>query len=94
MKFKKGTRVKLTSDVDRYPDFIAKKGSCGTVTYNGNDAIHIQLDEPITSPDCRGIEQPAAEDWDNAVQWYADYVDDYPTATSLTDVVAFEVEEI
>lgn len=94
MKFSPGTRVELTADVERYPDFIVKKGALGTVTYNRKDAIHIKLDTTITHPDEHGKEQPAAVEWDNEIHWYRDDLLDCPQGTLLEDIVAETVQEL
>jgi hypothetical protein len=59
-----GARFILTSDVERYPHFIAPAGSKGTITTFAPDEINgeigLRLDEHL----------PGAEEWDNEVCWY------------------------
>lgn len=62
-----GTKVCLARDVDRYPYFVAKAGSTGTVISVSADSeaflsprLVVRMDEPITG----------AEEWDNEVHWY------------------------
>ena len=54
-----GTRVRLVHDVDRYPHFIAERGSHGSVTHNDGDTICVRMDDLIVG----------AEEWDNEVVW-------------------------
>jgi len=58
-----GDRVRLIVDVERYPHFIAKKGSTGIVLdVNPNDwpkTIAVKLDEPLAG----------CEEWDNCLLW-------------------------
>jgi hypothetical protein len=58
-RFPEGSRVRLTADVERYPHFIARKGSEGTVTHNTDGGIEVKLDDHL----------PGAEPWDNEVVW-------------------------
>lgn len=60
-----GDRVRLTNDVERYPHFIAKGGSAGTVTEVGENVI-VKMDEHI----------PGAEEWENEVHWHLPNEDD------------------
>jgi hypothetical protein len=56
-------RVRLVRDVDRYPHFIAKRGSVGTVIAHmdtaGDGHISVKLDDHL----------PGAEEWNNEVIW-------------------------
>lgn len=62
-----GISVRLTRDIERYPDFIAPEGATGTVTKVWDDLIAVELDEHLEG----------AEEWGNEVQWYADmFVDE------------------
>jgi hypothetical protein len=62
-----GTRVTLTSDVERYPHFIAPRGTLGTVVDLDDGAVFsVLLDEPLAG----------AEAWGNHVHWYLDHGDD------------------
>lgn len=55
-----GSRVRLLRDVERYPHFIAPKGSEGTVTSVDEYALCVRLDEVLVG----------AKEWDNEVHWY------------------------
>lgn len=55
-----GTRVRLLSDVDRYPHFVAPAGSTGEVVEYSNDSIRVRLDDDLEG----------AEEWGNEIQWY------------------------
>ena len=57
-----GMRVRLTRDVDRFPDFLAKAGTEGKVirvSFVGGQEVRVKMDEPI----------PGAEEWDNCILW-------------------------
>lgn len=56
---KVGDRIRLAHDVDRYPHFVAPKGSTGEVVIVDGDTICARMDEHI----------PGCEDWDNEVVW-------------------------
>jgi len=55
-----GTLVRLTRDVDRFPDFLAPAGTTGVVVRVDSDAIAVRL----------FMWQPGAEEWGNEVEWY------------------------
>ena len=56
-----GIRVQLATDVDRFPDFVAKAGSTGRVVESPVlDAVAVQLDSP----------PEGSEAWDGIVFWY------------------------
>lgn len=63
----RGTRVVLRHDVDRYPFFIAPKGTTGIVTHAEERLITVQLDAVI-----RGT-----EDWDFEVMWQDEPVEHF-----------------
>jgi hypothetical protein len=64
--FPVGSRVRLVHDVERYPHFIARAGSVGTVVDIGDPQIFaVRLDEFL----------PGAEGWGNEVHWQ-NYADD------------------
>jgi GNAT superfamily N-acetyltransferase len=55
-----GMRVRLISDVNRYPDFIAHAGLTGTVAYyERGKRLGVRLDKFL----------PGAEEWDNTIMW-------------------------
>ena len=54
-----GERFVLTANVDRFPHFIAARGSVGTVTDVTDWDICLRLDDPL----------PGAEPWDNEIVW-------------------------
>ncbi len=60
-----GTRVRLTRDVERFPDFIARAGMTGTISYVGQGNVWVRLDEPLKG----------AQEWDNAVQFSMEHMD-------------------
>lgn len=62
---KLGDRYVLTSDVERFPHFIARRAMTGTVTDASDLYVALTLDEPL----------PGAEEWDNAVIFTAGDID-------------------
>ena len=54
-----GTRFRLINDVDRFPFFVAKSGSIGTVVEVNDGMIFTKMDEII----------PGCEGWDNIIHW-------------------------
>jgi hypothetical protein len=60
---KVGDRVRLRSDVERYPHFTAPRGMKGTVVTAAADELHamiaVRMDEPL----------PGSEPWQNEIQW-------------------------
>jgi hypothetical protein len=65
-----GDRVKLRHDVDRYPHFIARAGSLGTVVDDGSSGVvfSVRLD----------VKLAGAEEWDNEIHWDLDDENDDP----------------
>lgn len=63
-----GERVRLKNDVERYPHFIARAGSVGTVTESDEELVSVRLDLPLVG----------AEEWENEVHWYPRNCDDVP----------------
>lgn len=61
--FIEGERVELVRDVERYPHFIARAGSRGTVVHASPDFFSVRLD----------LRLDGAEPWDNEVCWYTDH---------------------
>ena len=53
-----GNRFRLTRDVDRFPDFIARAGLTGTVTIT-KGGVWAKMDQHI----------PGAKEWDNQICW-------------------------
>ena len=68
MPFEPGYRFKLTRDVERFPHFVAKEGSTGTVTVNDDNGVCAKMDQPFDG----------AREWDNEIQWESlfDFIDD------------------
>jgi hypothetical protein len=62
-----GERFVLTANVDRYPHFIAVRGSVGTVTEVTDLVVCLRLDDLL----------PGAEEWDNEVVWSLDEGQDF-----------------
>ncbi len=60
--FKVGDRVRLSTDVDRYPHFIAKKGDVGVVTVAYENMFVVKMDLYIEG----------CEEWDNEIHWCGD----------------------
>jgi hypothetical protein len=60
-KYKKGDRIRLKHDLDRYPNFIAKAGSTGTIDEIDleDGSVWIKMDEPI----------PGCEEWRHRILW-------------------------
>jgi ribosomal protein S27AE len=62
----KGDRVILRRDVERYPHFVARRGTVGTVTTipaeGGDDYVGVTADERIEG----------CEDWSNEIAWSAE----------------------
>lgn len=71
---KRGARVRLTRDVERYPHFIARAGMVGTVTYSNtrHHEVAVKLDDLL----------PGAEAWDNEVCWSQGEVADFASDTA------------
>jgi hypothetical protein len=61
-----GERLVLIRDVDRYPHFVAARGSRGTIAEVSPEAVSLRLDEQL----------PGAEEWDNEIVWSADFGQD------------------
>lgn len=66
-----GKRVKLTTDIMKFPHFIAKKGQTGTIVEYDEELVSIKMDEYMEG----------AETWDNCIHLYfdelvSDYLDD------------------
>jgi hypothetical protein len=61
-----GYRFMLRRDVDRFPDFLVRKGATGTVVRARNGAVIALMDQIIQG----------AEEWDNHVFWERDFLDD------------------
>lgn len=55
-----GTRVRLVSPADRYPNFIVMPGGMGTVADVSDECLWVKMDEHIDG----------AEEWDNCIEWY------------------------
>lgn len=53
-----GTRFRLTSPVDRFPDFLAQVGMTGRIVVN-QGIISGKMDQPIQG----------AEQWGNEIYW-------------------------
>ncbi len=70
MTLKIGDRVELQRDVERYPQFIAKKGLQGTIAKKDDEVFAVKMDKRLKG----------AEEWDNCIEWYAtdDSFDDIP----------------
>lgn len=65
--FKKGDRVRLVRDVERYPHFIAPRGTTGSVTFSdlaAGAAIRLLV---LADKKIRG-----AEEWQNQIEWAYD----------------------
>ena len=76
--FKMGDRVRLTRDVERYPHFIAPRGTTGTVTFSDTSAgAQIRL-LVLSDKKIRG-----AEEWENQIEWA--YDDDPAKDLALID---------
>src|SRR5262245_11400054 len=61
-----GTRVRLISDVERFPHFIAKAGMTGYVREIRPDFLAVKIDQPLEN----------CEEWENEVWWSDDAVAD------------------
>ena len=60
--FPVGTRVRLTEDVDRFDDGIARAGETGTVVQSDDDGLSVKLDR----------EHTWLAEWDNCLGWHPD----------------------
>lgn len=60
---KAGDRVRLRRDVERYPIFIAKAGSFGTILSIDDQSAIVKMDDPLEN----------GEDWNNSIYWEAEY---------------------
>jgi hypothetical protein len=54
-----GERFVLIADVERYPHFVAARGSKGTVADVSGGNVSLRLDDPLAG----------AEEWDNEIVW-------------------------
>lgn len=72
-----GTKVRLKRNVERYPHFIAKKGSTGVVTSSDEDNLWVKMDEHLDG----------AEEWDNEIQWFDDFLHDVTDDLEVMAVV-------
>ena len=61
-----GYRFRLRRDVDRFPDFLVRKGATGTVISARSGAVVALMDDVIQG----------AEEWENHVIWERDFLDD------------------
>jgi hypothetical protein len=61
-----GYRFKLRRDVDRFPDFLVRKGSTGTVISAHKGSIVALMDHVIEG----------AKEWENHVIWEHDFLED------------------
>jgi metal-sulfur cluster biosynthetic enzyme len=59
---KPGDLVRLTRDAERFPDFLVRKGSVGTVKTVEPDLVQVRMHATIEG----------CEHWDNIVDWYLD----------------------
>lgn len=66
--FPPGYRFKLARDVERFPHFVARNGSTGTVTVNDDDGVWAKMDHSIDG----------AREWENEIHWESlfDFIDD------------------
>jgi len=74
-----GAKVRLTSDVERFPAFIAPKGALGAVTVSELGLFAVKLDKPLAG----------AETWDNEVCWYPEDGDEFwspPVVVAEVDI--------
>ncbi len=84
-RFPLGARVVLARDVDRYPHFVAEKGSAGVVTVCDETPTGVLLAVRLDDP-------PAgSETWDGEVQWWDGM--DPSEDLMLEPASAFEVPE-
>jgi hypothetical protein len=49
----------LARDIDRFPNFIARKGMTGTVVQHGGYCVCVRMD----------LHLAGAEEWDNEIEW-------------------------
>lgn len=82
-----GSRFVLVCDVDKFPHFIAPKGSTGTVVHIESHAFWLELDEYLTGAEEWSNQVEFADDWETMVaplrQWSVD--DAITTLDSLID---------
>lgn len=72
-KMPKGTRVRLTGEVDRYPHFLADKGLTGVVVQNSKDTFSVSMDKLIDG----------AEEWGNCIEWSAPFEEAHDPSEDL-----------
>lgn len=58
--FVAGDRVRFVQHVERFPFFVVKAGTEGTVVESNDDTLGVRPDNFIVG----------CEDWDNVVYWY------------------------
>ena len=56
MIVKLGARIKLVRDVGRFPFFIARAGSTGTIVHQADGVVHVE-------------KLPNCEKWSNEIVW-------------------------
>jgi len=56
-----GTRIRLTRDVDRYPNCLVMQGKTGTVVVADPHIIYVYMDERVDGLD--------GTEWNNCLQW-------------------------
>jgi hypothetical protein len=73
-----GRRIELKRDIERYPQFIAKKGERGTIVEIDEEKVSAKMDNKLDG----------AEEWDNCLQWYKsdDSIKDVSEDIKITEV--------
>lgn len=81
---KRGSKVRLRRDAERFDNFIACRGLTGVVEHIGNDDQIVKMDLPLIG----------AEDWDNCVVWhdYAEFCDDCELIPTCAEDVLNDAE--
>lgn len=78
-----GKRIRLRTDVDRYPDFIVWENSTGTIVEARKGQISAKMDEKIDG----------AKEWDNCLIWQDQYLPHFETDIEiLEDEPVVEIE--
>ncbi len=60
-------KIRLVRDVERYPDFIARKGMTGEIDEISKGFISVQIDDHLEG----------AEAWNNRILWTGDFLNDF-----------------
>jgi hypothetical protein len=81
-----GQRIRLTKDVERFPDFIARKGMTGTFAGHRMGVSLMEMDARLEG----------AEHWENCIIWnedsdYSRFIEDDVEELQSMDVTSVQI---